>query len=175
MNESSTNFQRSVQVTAPAGDPRLFVAEQVSQSPIDGTYRARIQVRPADAPPSTFATTFLTVQVAFDTFDPLDECGLPGLAFAPDYATSGVFYIHYVAPDPAAPDGPGRITITRHTVSADPNVANPTGTVLLSIPKPGPPPGDPEAFEAYHNGGALAFGPDGLLYVGIGDGGGWQG
>jgi hypothetical protein len=175
MNESFTRFQRPVQVTAPAGDPRLFVAEQVSQSLIDGTHRASILVRPADAPPATFPTTFLTVQVAFDTFDPFDERGLLGLAFAPDYATSGAFYVHYVAPDPAAPDGPGRITIARHTVSADPNVANPVGTVLLSIPKPGPPAGDPEAFEAYHNGGSLAFGPDGRLYVGIGDGGGWQG
>jgi len=65
--------------------------------------------------------------------------------------------------------------IVRHTVSGDPNVANPSGTTLLSIPKPGPPDEDPFAFEAYHNGGQLAFGPDGALYVGIGDGGGWIG
>ena len=175
INASFTDFEKPVFVTAPHGDDRLFVVEQMSLALIDGTRFGSIQVRAADAPPETFSSTFLTVEVAFDIFDPGDERGLLGLAFAPDYATSGAFYIHYVAPDPANPGGPGRITIARHTVSGDPNVANPAGTVLLSIPKPGPPAGDPEAFEAYHNGGSLAFGPDGALYVGIGDGGGWQG
>lgn len=175
INASFTDFDRPVALTAPPGDDRLFVVEQMTQQTLEGAFFGRIRVRPADAPPATFSTTFLTVQVAFDTFDPFDERGLLGLAFAPDYATSGAFYIHYVAPDPADPGGPGRITIARHTVSGDPNIANPVGTVLLSIPKPGPPAGDPGAFEAYHNGGQLAFGPDGALYVGVGDGGGWQG
>jgi glucose/arabinose dehydrogenase len=175
INNQARRFALPVQVTAPAGDPRLFVVEQMAVANLDGTRFGRVRVRPADGPLETFPSTFLTVQVAFDSFDPLEERGLLGLAFAPDYATSGVFYIHYVAPDPDALDGPGRITVARHTVSGDPNVANPTGTVLLSIPKPGPPAGVPGAFEAYHNGGSLAFGPDGRLYVGIGDGGGWQG
>ncbi len=175
INASFTDFERPVAVTAPPGDDRLFVAEQMSVAMLDGTRFARIYVRPADAPPETFSSIFLTVQVAFDIFDPGEERGLLGLAFAPDYATSGAFYIHYVAPDPSNPGGPGRITIARHTVSENPNVANAVGTVLVSVPKPGPPAGDPEAFEAYHNGGSLAFGPDGALYVGIGDGGGWQG
>ncbi len=175
LNEGFTDFEKPVFVTAPAGDSRIFVVEQMSRALLDGTRFGRVRVRPADAPANTVATTFIEVEVAFEFDDPFDERGLLGLAFAPDYATSGAFYIHYVAPDPADPDGPGRITIARHAVSGDPNVANPDGTVLLSIPKPGPPAGDPEAFEGYHNGGSLAFGPDGALYVGIGDGGGWQG
>lgn len=158
----SNGFERPLYATSPPGDPRVFVVEQ----------GGRIVVVP---PSSAARPTFLTVPVALGFDDPFDERGLLGLAFAPDYATSGVFYIHYVAVDPADPDGPGRILVERRTVSADPNTANPTGTVLLSIPKPGPPATDPSAFEAYHNGGQLAFGPGGLLYVGIGDGGGWVG
>jgi hypothetical protein len=56
----------------------------------------------------------------------------------------------------------GTIVVAEHRVSADPNVANTSGTVLLRIAHP---------LNANHNGGMLAFGPDGYLYVGVGDGG----
>lgn len=158
----SDGFTRPLYATSPPGDERVFVLEQTGA----------IKIVP---PNSEDRPVFLTVDVALGEEDPFDERGLLGLAFAPDYATSGVLYVHYVTPDAAAPDGPGRIVIVRHTVSGDPDVANPTGTTLLSIPKPGPPEEDPFAFEAYHNGGQLAFGPDGKLWVGIGDGGGWLG
>jgi hypothetical protein len=158
----SDGFTQPLYATSPPGDARVFVVEQ------PGT----IRIVP---PGSALRPLFLTVPVTAPSEDPFDERGLLGLAFAPNYATSGVFYVHYVTPDAAAPDGPGRIVIVRHTVSADPNAANASGTLLLSIPKPGPPAEDPFAFEAYHNGGQLAFGPDGALYVGIGDGGGWLG
>jgi glucose/arabinose dehydrogenase len=86
------------------------------------------------------------------------EQGLLGLAFDPNYTTSGRFYIHYT-------DANGAITVARFVVSStDPNVAEPASQVILvSIPHP--------TF-ANHNGGMLAFGPDGCLYAAVGDGGG---
>ena len=84
------------------------------------------------------------------------EQGLLGLAFDPNYQTSGQFYIAYTAPSRA-------ITLARYHVSnPDPDQANPnSGEVLLSIPK----------LFTNHNGGMLAFGPDGYLYMSTGDGG----
>ena len=107
--------------------------------------RGRIKILKGGA---VLATPFLTT-------DPLssgNEQGLLGLAFAPDYATSGRFYIYYT-------DSNGMVQIARHTVSADPDVANPTETAILSIYHP----------FTNHNGGWLGFGPDGYLYVGVGD------
>src|SRR5262249_11046715 len=85
-----------------------------------------------------------------------NEQGLLGLAFAPDFATSGTFYVSLT-------DTTGTSVIRRHKVSAaDPNVAEAAGTVVLTIKQP----------FANHNGGWIAFSPrDKLLYVGIGDGG----
>jgi glucose/arabinose dehydrogenase len=85
------------------------------------------------------------------------ERGLLGLAFHPQYPTNGAFYVYYTNLN-------GDIVIARYRVSSDPNVADPaSASVLLTIPHPG---------QSNHNGGALAFGPDGRLYVGVGDGGG---
>ncbi len=86
------------------------------------------------------------------------ERGLLGLAFHPEYATNGSFFVLYTEPD-------GSIVIARYQRSAaDPNLANPaSGQVLLRIP---------HGMFANHNGGQLAFGPDGYLYAAIGDGGG---
>lgn len=85
------------------------------------------------------------------------ERGLLGLAFPPGYASKGRFYVYYTAPN-------GDITVARYRVSADPDVADPASErVILTI----------EHRQAgNHNGGQLAFGPDGYLYVGTGDGGG---
>src|SRR5690606_21188454 len=82
------------------------------------------------------------------------ERGLLGLAFAPDYETSGRFYVNYTNPN-------GNTVIARYTVSENPNVANSTGTVLLTIEQP----------FSNHNGGSIHFGPDGYLWIGMGDGG----
>ncbi|MCA0456102.1 MAG: PQQ-dependent sugar dehydrogenase [Chloroflexi bacterium] len=83
------------------------------------------------------------------------EQGLLGVAFHPQYAENGYFYIHYS-------DVNGDTTIARYKVSSDPEVADPaSGTILLSVDQPYPD----------HNGGQLAFGPDGYLYIGLGDGG----
>jgi glucose/arabinose dehydrogenase len=84
------------------------------------------------------------------------ERGLLGLAFHPSYATNGFFYVNYT-------DTRGDTRVERYTVSrTDRNRADvATSLLLLAIPQP----------YANHNGGMLAFGPDGKLYVGTGDGG----
>jgi glucose/arabinose dehydrogenase len=81
--------------------------------------------------------------------------GLRGLAFHPDYEQNGYFYVNYT-------DLNGDTVIARFSVSADPNRADPgSETRLLGVDQPFP----------NHNGGAMAFGPDGTLYIGLGDGG----
>jgi glucose/arabinose dehydrogenase len=102
-----------------------------------------------------------------------DERGLLGLAFHPGYANVGSpgyrrFYVFYIAPSPNAPGvttAPvdSRTVISEFRVSpTDPNVADPASErVLLSFDKP----------QFNHAGGGLDFGPDGLLYFTVGDGG----
>jgi glucose/arabinose dehydrogenase/uncharacterized cupredoxin-like copper-binding protein len=87
--------------------------------------------------------------------------GLLGLAFHPDFAKNGLFYVDY-----NALYANGAITVSEFHVDADdPNKADPrTERPLLTIDKPYP----------QHNGGTLRFGPDGYLYISTGDGG-WQG
>jgi choice-of-anchor B domain-containing protein len=125
---------------AHAGDARLFITEQTGGIRIwDGS-----QLVP---------TPFLTIA-------PIGCCGeqgLLGLAFHPDYATNGFFYVNYTNPS-------GDTVIARYRRSAgDADLADPnSGVVLRTIGQPAD----------NHNGGALVFGPDGYLYVGMGDGGG---
>ncbi|HSG82075.1 MAG TPA: PQQ-dependent sugar dehydrogenase, partial [Gemmatimonadota bacterium] len=85
------------------------------------------------------------------------ERGLLSIAFHPSYATNGSFYGSYTS----EPDGDTRIE--RYRVSGDPNVAQPDGDrVIFELDQP----------FGNHNGGLIAFGPDGMLYIGLGDGGG---
>jgi glucose/arabinose dehydrogenase len=84
------------------------------------------------------------------------ERGLLGLAFHPLYESNGRFFIYYTR----VPDG--AIVIAEYGTSANPNVANPDERILLVIPHP---------LFANHNGGMLAFGPGGYLFIGVGDGG----
>lgn len=85
------------------------------------------------------------------------ERGLLGLAFSPNYAANGHFYVYYT-------NLSGDLTIARYSVGANPDLADPTsGVVVLTILHP---------TNSNHNGGQLAFGPDGYLYAGTGDGGG---
>lgn len=84
------------------------------------------------------------------------EQGLLGLAFPPGYATSGRFYVNYTR------SGDGATVVSRFRVGTDPSLADPDSEeILLVIPQP----------FANHNGGQIAFGPDGFLYIGTGDGG----
>ena len=85
-----------------------------------------------------------------------EEEGLLGLAFDPQYAANGHFYVYYSA------SGPRRSVVSRFSVSTDGRRANPgSERVLLEVPQP----------FSNHNGGQIAFGPDGYLYIGLGDGG----
>ena len=83
------------------------------------------------------------------------EQGLLGLAFHPGYAGNGTFFVNYT-------DLQGNTVVSRFSVSADPARADPASeVVLLTLAQPA----------SNHNGGHLAFGPDGYLYIGTGDGG----
>ena len=124
--------------TAPAGDPRLFVVEQAG--------RIRIVENGAIQ-----ATHFLDITAKVSS---TGERGLLGLAFDPDYAVNGRFFVYYT-------DLAGDSVLSRFQVSANPDVANPSETVILFVDQP----------FSNHNGGTVAFGPDGFLYLGLGDGG----
>jgi glucose/arabinose dehydrogenase len=133
-------FDAPLYVTAPPGDThRIFVVEQ------RGSVRVVRDGR-------TLGTPFLDIRGLVVSGG---EQGLLSLAFAPDYASSGRFYVMYTA----RPDGDERIVEYRRRTAdvADPGSAR----VVLSQPDP----------ESNHNGGLLLFGPDKLLYVGVGDGG----
>ncbi len=140
----ASGLDRPIFVTAPVGDEsRLFIVGQ----------RGVIRILNLSVdPPALLPGAFLNI-------DSLSICcgerGLLGMAFDPDYATSGHFYLHYVRND-------GTSVIVRYAVSADPNVADPDSEVVLkSIEQP----------SQIHKAGCLQFGPDGFLYAAIGDGG----
>ena len=126
-------------LTAPPDDDRLFVVEK-------GGF-----VRIIDGG-TLLPEPFLDLS---DQVSSRAEQGLLGLAFPPDYVTSGRFYVHYTNLD-------GDTRVSSFQASADPNRADETSEAnVLSVEQPGP----------AHNGGQLAFGPDGMLYIGLGDGG----
>jgi glucose/arabinose dehydrogenase len=137
-----TGLDRPVFLTAPANDPRLFVLEK------DG----RIRIIKNGA---LLATSFLDI-TSLTTKG--NEQGLLGLAFPANYASSGRFYVYYTAPGPT---GGGTSIVARYRVSANPDIADPASDTILSIPQP----------YSNHNGGMLVFGRDGMLYIGLGDGG----
>jgi glucose/arabinose dehydrogenase len=163
LEEVSSVLERPVDVQAPPGDTaRLFVVEQ----------RGRIQIIELDNADSIRSTPFLDIRANTDdpVNDPLPpaanrrvlccgEQGLLGLAFHPDYADNGYFFVNY------SRSTDGQNIIARFQVSAgDDNLADPAShTLILAVP----------GFESNHNSGQLAFGPlDGYLYVATGDGGG---
>ncbi|MDA1280663.1 MAG: PQQ-dependent sugar dehydrogenase, partial [Chloroflexi bacterium] len=99
-------------------------------------------------------TRFLDISARVSTQG--NEEGLLGLAFHPAYASNGYFFVYYSAANPR------RSVLSRFTVSANPEIADPVSeTIILEVPQP----------FSNHNGGSLVFGPDGYLYLGLGDGG----
>jgi glucose/arabinose dehydrogenase len=134
------SFDEPLYVTAPPADRRrIFVVGQTGR--IDVVRGGR-----------TLPTPFLDLRGKVTAGG---EQGLLGLAFAPDYATSGLFYIYFTGTDSK------EHLVEYHRRSDD--VADPGSARTLFVHD------DPEP---NHNGGQLAFGPDGFLYVGTGDGGG---
>jgi|GEM_PF-573444 len=142
-------FKRPIVVThAGDGTNRLFIATQHGQ----------IFVVPND-PSVTEAKLFLDWRSKTSPFEKNNEEGFLGLAFHPNYRANGQFFVYYTATDM-----PRRSVISRFT--ADPKdpaaPADPKSEqIVLEIPQP----------YSNHNGGTIAFGPDGYLYVGLGDGG----
>lgn len=135
----ATGLERPVHVDAPAGDSRLFVVEKAG----------RILVVEAG---SVLPMPFLDLRGSVSTSG---EQGLLSIAFHPNYAENGRFFVDYTDLD-------GDTRVVRYEVGADPNVADATSaTTVLSIEQP----------FTNHNGGHLRFGPQGMLFVGVGDGG----
>ena len=128
-------------LTAPTGDTaRLFVVEQSGQIRI---------VRHGQLLPAAFLDIHTRLVSG-------GEQGLLSVAFHPNYATNGYFYVNYT-------DLNGDTRVERYTVSAaDSNLADTaTHKLIIFIPQP----------YTNHNGGLVMFGPDGMFYIGMGDGG----
>ena len=135
----ATGFSEPLEI-AHAGDSRLFVVQKGGL------------IKIVNANGSVNATPFLNISSLVST---VSERGLLGLAFHPNYATNGYFFINYS-------NTSGDTVIARYSVnSGNPGVANTTGTILMTITQP----------YSNHNGGSIKFGPDGYLYIGMGDGG----
>jgi hypothetical protein len=92
-----------------------------------------------------------------------DERGLLGITFHPDYENNGKFYVYYSAPK-TGPEIDHESILAEYSVSLDdPNIADPDSeNIIYKVDQP----------ESNHNGGQIEFGPDGYLYIGLGDGGG---
>ncbi len=132
------------------GTNRIFVARQ------PGT----IHVWPND-PAADKMETFLDIRDRIHFNPPENEEGLLGLAFHPHYAENGEFFVYYTGAYDDQRDR--RSVISRFHVDKDnPNRADPTSEEILLV--------IPDKFWN-HNGGTLVFGPDGFLYIGLGDGG----
>ncbi len=123
-------------------DSRLFVVEK------DGV------IKIITAQNTVLSTPFIDIDARVNSS--ANERGLLGLAFHPDYANNGYFYVNYN-------DSQGDTRISRFNVSSnDPNIADPNSEVILM---------DIDQPYSNHNAGDLAFGPDGYLYIPLGDGG----
>ena len=153
-NVTDVQMQAYPPEAARSGE-RVFVVEQAG----------RIRVFDVDAPAAP-ARTFLDISGRVTAGG---EQGLLGLAFDPDFASNGRFYVHYTVDTNSIPQ---RIRVSRFTVADRidaPNTAAPDSEELLLVVDQageGPP-------ATNHNGGTLAFSPaDGLLYISVGDGGG---
>ena len=124
-----------------AGDERLFVLDKAGY----------IRILWKDGGKVTIPFLNISTKVLNN-----GERGLLGLAFHPQYAINGQFFVNYI-------NGDNETVIARYAVSAtDSSLADPASEqILMTIPQP----------YTNHNGGDLNFGPDGFLYIGLGDGG----
>jgi glucose/arabinose dehydrogenase len=140
LQEVASGLSFPLALTAPPGDPRLFIVEK------GGAVRI---VREGILLPTPFLDLGGRVSTG-------GEQGLLDLAFDPAYATNGRFIVHYT-------DVNGNTTVSSFRVMpGDPDQADPASeTVLLTAEQP----------FTNHNGGRILFGPDGMLYIGLGDGG----
>jgi hypothetical protein len=137
----ASNLSSPVHLASPPNDDRLFIVEQPG----------RIRIIQNGA---LVQTPFLDIDAKVRSGG---EQGLLSVAFHPSYSTNGHFFVYYT-------DNNGDIQIERYTApQSSPNVADiASARPILNVPHP---------TNSNHNGGQLAFGPDGFLYIGTGDGG----
>jgi glucose/arabinose dehydrogenase len=141
-------FSAPIYVTSPPGDPRLFVVERAGL--------IRVVKGGVNQP-----TPFLDIH---DTVQTDGERGLLSMAFDPNFATNGLFYVFYVD-NGAAGGANGEGRIDEFKVGSNPDVADPgSRRHVLTVTRP-------NAGASNHNGGQLQFGADGMLYASVGDGG----
>lgn len=137
----ATGFSRPVDI-AQCGDSRLFIVEQAGKIWVLDSLGVR--------------QTAVFLDINDRVINTGNERGLLGLAFHPNYAQNGWFFVNYVKND-------GHTRIARFTRStADPTIADP-GSELTILEQNQP--------FSNHKGGCVKFGPDGYLYIGLGDGG----
>ena len=139
VEEVARGLDQPVYVTAPAGDPRLFIVEQ------PGRIRVVESGRLIEKP-------FLDIASKVRSGG---EQGFLSVAFHPLYRANGFLFVNYT-------DSKGDTRIERYTVSTDKNVVDPrSAKLILGI----------DQRYSNHQGGLNLFGPDGMLYIGMGDGG----
>jgi glucose/arabinose dehydrogenase len=135
-----------IDLQAPAGDSRLFIAERVGQIRI---------AQGGVLLPGSFLDISSRVFIG-------GEAGLLSFAFDPQFSTNGFVFVHFIE---EVPGNNGDIVVERYRISdTDPNVLDPSSVApVIRIP---------HATFSNHYGGRVAFGPDGMLYLSTGDGGG---
>jgi glucose/arabinose dehydrogenase len=144
LTQVGSGFTR-ITTLANAGDDRLFVCEKAGIIKFFRPYQGAT------------STTFMDINSkVFNPTGDSDERGLLGLTFDPNYATNGRFYVNYI-------NNTGNTVIARYTVTAGNADAGNVSSeeIILTVTQP----------YSNHNGGCILFGPDGFLYIGMGDGG----
>lgn len=141
-----------IATTYISNDSRLFIVEKSG--------KIFIIDNPENSEPQTLTEPFLDLSSKVVT---ISEGGLLGLAFHPDYNSNGKFYVNYTFNDPEN-NNQFSTRVSQFSIdNTNPNLADPDSeTPILTIEQPA----------GNHNGGDLAFGPDGYLYIPLGDGGG---
>ncbi|MBU1865965.1 MAG: PQQ-dependent sugar dehydrogenase, partial [Actinobacteria bacterium] len=134
-------FTFPVYATSPPGDGRVFVVERAGL------------IRIVDPGGSVLPNPFLDISDRIDSASGI-ELGLLGLAFHPQYAANGRFFVYYS-------DLNADSVVAEFSTSADPNLADPDSEQEILFV---------DQVRLRHRGGMLLFGPDGYLYIGLGDG-----
>src|SRR5713101_7273283 len=140
----SSGLAAPMDLQAPPGDSRLFIAAR------PGRIRV-VQGGVLQTTPFLDISSRVTVQ---------GEAGLLSFTFDSQYSTNGFVYVHFIE---NIPNTTGDIVVERYQVSSNPNVLQTPGTEVIRIP---------HRDANNHYGGRVAFGPDGMLYLSAGDGGG---
>jgi glucose/arabinose dehydrogenase len=144
LTEVADGLESPVFLTSPPGDQRMFVVE------LDGVIKVIENGQVLGTPFLDIASTVVSNEYQGD------ERGLLGMAFHPNYAQNGRFFLYYTS------DATGGNAVYEYSVSGDPNVANGSPVATLV---------ETQESAANHNGGMIAFDRDGFLLVGVGDNG----